>query len=66
MLASSFLEDNDKILRSLKRIPYRGFAEVLAERLRETTCELIETQARFSLSRLHPRRLLMGLRRLMR
>ncbi len=47
-------------------ILYRVFAEVLAERLRETTRELIETQARFSLSRLHPRRFLMGFRRLMR
>ena len=47
-------------------ILYRVFAEVLAERLRETTRELIETQARFSLSRLHPRHFWMGLRRLMR
>ncbi len=46
-------------------ILYRVFAEVLAERLRETTRELIETRERFSLTRLHPQRLMLGLRRLM-
>ena len=46
-------------------ILYRVFAEVLAERLRTTTRELIETRERFSLSRWRPQRLILGLRRLL-
>ena len=46
-------------------ILYRVFAEALAERLRETTRELVETRERFSLPRLRPQRLILGLRRLM-
>lgn len=46
-------------------ILYRVFAEVLADRLRATTRELMVTRERFSLARWHPQRLLMGLRRLM-
>ncbi len=46
-------------------ILYRLFAEALAERLRETTRELVETRERFSLTRLRPQRLILGLRRLM-
>ena len=46
-------------------ILYRVFAEVLADRLRATTRELMVTRERFSLARWHPQRLMLGLRRLM-
>ncbi len=45
-------------------ILYRVFAEVLADRLRATTRELIATRERFSLARWRPRRLWMRLRRI--
>jgi CRP/FNR family cyclic AMP-dependent transcriptional regulator len=46
-------------------ILYRVFAEVLADRLRATTRELMYERQRFSLARWSPQRLILKLRQLM-